>query len=399
MQSKRVAIVTQDPVNRGGVLRLTRYMYDRVLEVGAVPVLLHYASFKAWPDLSVSFANLARGKVVLSQKSHEYSFEGMDAIALGAWLPEWEPMRIASNTLWQETLKQFDAAILVTGSAHTGYPLAKSGKHFFAWLSSTVEDDRKARLASSSGLLPLVERMGLKRVQEAEREVLLAASKLYAVSHDAIRAIRSLDKSVSVALAPFPIDTEKYHPRPAPMKREPGILFVGRAGDPRKRVDLFLAALQEVSKREPELLFTGTVVSAMPIPAALRSQYSNLFDRITVLEMVSESALIDLYRSSSLFLFTSEQEGLGIAAMEAMACGTPVISTRSGGPETYIRDGKNGFLTSSNTFEISNRIYEILTGAALQEGLGKAAAETIEKEFSEHVWNERFDTMIRALGI
>jgi glycosyltransferase involved in cell wall biosynthesis len=396
MAAKRIAIVTQDPVNRGGVLRLVRYMYDRVLEVGAVPVLLHYASFKAWPDLSVSFANLARGKIVLSQKSREYAFEGMDAIAMGAWLPEWEPMRIASNALWQQTLNQFDAAILVTGSAHTGYPLVKSGKTFIAWLSSTVEDDRRARLRSSTGFTPLVERMGLKSVQAAEREVLLKTSKLCAVSEDAVRSISSLIPGLSVALYPFPINTETFYHRDRATK-EPRILFVGRAGDPRKRVDLFLAALQEVSKREPELLFTATVVSVMPIPAALRTQYSNLFERISVIERVSESELIDLYCSSSLLLLTSEQEGLGIAAMEAMACGTPVISTRSGGPETFIREGENGFLTSTNTFEMSNRIYEVLTNAALLEQLGKSAAETIETEFSEHVWNPKFDSMIADL--
>lgn len=397
---KKIAIVTQDPANRGGVLRLVRYMYDRVLEAGAAPVLLHYASFKVWPALSVSSQNTLRGKMITFPKLKQYSFEGMDAIAIGAWFPEWEPNRIASNPLWQKQLKEFDAAILVTGSAHTGLPLVESGTKYLAWVSSTVEHDRRERLAISTDLESRVERMGLSKIKRAEQEVLAHASKVLAVSNDAAKSLTQIMSSIPripIISVPFPIDTLKFNPGTRKYERSQPILFVGRAGDPRKRIGLFLGSLCEVRKLSPQLNFKAIVVSSMPISNGLKSQQRSILDRVEIISSISEQELVDLYRSASMLVVTSEQEGLGIAAMEAMACGTPVISTRCGGPETFIEDGSNGFLTSSNPNEIAGQILSLLTNEVQANTLGEQAATTIESTFSEHVWNAKFVMMIQEL--
>src|SRR5579872_3353670 len=145
----RLAIVTQDPANYGGVLRLAEYIYRRSESAGLVPTLLHYGRYAEHAELHASLANLLRGELNLTPASRSYTFRGMRAIAIGATFPEWEPSRLRSNKEWHKALAtEFDAYILVTGSAQTGLPLVECGKKFAAWASSTVEQDRRSRLGT-----------------------------------------------------------------------------------------------------------------------------------------------------------------------------------------------------------------------------------------------------------
>lgn len=321
----------------------------------------------------------------------------MSAIAIGAWFPEWEPNRIASNKLWQSQLREFDAAILVTGSAHTGFPLVEAGIKYVAWVSATVGHDRRARLIASNSLSIQIERLGLPAVLRAEHAVLANASAVLAVSLDAATAIEQVT-GVMPEVLPFPIDTSKFNPGlQTDEKKKNRILFVGRAGDPRKRIGLFLEAFAEFKRREKSVESIASVVSSMPIPKELAEQFQTTMNSVEVIERATEQELIELYRSAKAFVVTSEQEGLGIAAMEAMACGTPVISTRCGGTETFIEDQMNGFLTSSNATDIAARIHAICSDTTLRKELGDGAINTIESKFSERVWNENVLVRIEQL--
>jgi glycosyltransferase involved in cell wall biosynthesis len=47
------------------------------------------------------------------------------------------------------------------------------------------------------------------------------------------------------------------------------------------------------------------------------------------------------------FALSSDEEGLGIVILEAMACAIPVVATKCGGPDGIITDGKDGYLIPS----------------------------------------------------
>src|SRR5690349_1208065 len=104
----RVAIVTQDTCNNGGVMRLVQYIYERVKAAGCEPEIVHYAAFKKRSALSTSLMHLPKGKMILKPSSERYEFRGMRARAIGAFFPEWEPQRIAGNALWKEVLDEYD---------------------------------------------------------------------------------------------------------------------------------------------------------------------------------------------------------------------------------------------------------------------------------------------------
>ena len=382
----RLAIVTQDPANYGGVLRLAEYIYRRAEAAGLEPTLVHYGRYTEHAELHVSLANLVRGELTLTPSARDYVFRGMRARAIGARFPEWEPNRLRSNKGWRTALAHFDAAILVTGSAQTGLPLVGSGRPFVAWASSTALHDRRSRLGSA-GLKTAIERLGMNSILRAEQQVLHSASRLLAVSEDAARHLAAVAEK-EVEVWPYPVDTSKFVPSEG--GRECRFLFVGRANDPRKRVELFLAACEELQRMRPDLAFEATVVSVdLPIRA-------NPGFTLQHVARAGQGELIALYQTSTALLVTSEQEGLGIAAMEAMACGLPVISTRCGGPETFLEDGKNGFLVSDAVPEIAQRMIELANNTGLRREFGLRARERIDNDFSERMWNPRFEALLSA---
>ncbi len=394
--ARRLAIVTQDPANFGGVLRLAAYIYRRSEAVGMEPTLLHYGRFEEHAELHASLANLLRGEINVRPTTKLYSFLGMRARAIGAYFPEWEPNRLAANRLWRSMLNSFNAFILVTGSAQTGLPLAECNKQFAAWVSSSVEMDRSARLAAGS-FGNFIERLGLPAIRRAEQETLQAAHRLMAVSDDAAHHIQPLSGK-PVDTWPYPVDTERFT---TGEKARSGaslphrFLFVGRANDPRKRLNLFLRACEAVLRTHPELTFEATIVSR-ELNLPMRCEFA-----IQHVASASEERLVELYQSSTALVMTSEQEGLGIAAMEAMACGLPVISTRCGGPEMFIDGGANGFLVKNeaminNAELIARHMAELAEDSELRRTLGNAARETILNRFSEEVWNPRFEALLRA---
>jgi len=59
----------------------------------------------------------------------------------------------------------------------------------------------------------------------------------------------------------------------------------------------------------------------------------------------------DIYTQCDVWLSTSRSEGFNLTAMEAMACRTPVVSTRTGWPEEVINDGLNGYLVDIDDVE------------------------------------------------
>jgi N-acetyl-alpha-D-glucosaminyl L-malate synthase BshA len=83
----------------------------------------------------------------------------------------------------------------------------------------------------------------------------------------------------------------------------------------------------------------------------------------------------DLLRASDLFLLPSETESFGLAALEAMACGVPVIATRTGGIAEVVVDGETGYLNPVGAVaEMTERAVGLLTDAATHRRLRDAAA-------------------------
>jgi len=394
--SPRIALVTQDTVHVGGVIRLVRYFYNRCEALGYQPEVLHYASFKKRPHLSVSLANIPKSKLSQSIGSEKYQFEGMRARAIGAYFPEWEPNRISLNHRWKRELAEFDGFFLITGSAHVGLPLVKARVPFSAWISATVADDRRARLNEATSLEERLEKLSLGAIHRAEKIVLRKAERVLAVSDDTKEGLLELLPTLAVDVFPFPINTEFFSPGERSYDLvKPRIVFVGRAADPRKNISLFFEAIRKLKANESFLPLSITVVSSLELSNEIRSKYEDVIPHVEFVSRISDEHLVHIYRSATALVVTSDQEGLHIGALEAMACGTPVIATRCGGPEMFINESC-GFLTSFSAEEIAERIAAIAKNEELFERMGRTSCEVVQRRFSEAVWNEKFDALIQT---
>ena len=161
------------------------------------------------------------------------------------------------------------------------------------------------------------------------------------VSRDRISVIRS------------GIDTQRFQPRDRSAARRslgisddtPLLLFVGNL-EPRKRVDALLRAMPRVRERVPSarLLVVGSGKSA-----GAADQTASLLQLTADLDLqqavrfvgtVDDRQLLDCYEAADVFALPSSSEAQGIVALEAMACGLPVVATAVGGLLGTIRDGE-----------------------------------------------------------
>ena len=140
----------------------------------------------------------------------------------------------------------------------------------------------------------------------------------------------------NVDIVPNGIDHRQFHAQTRGKQSHPTVGFLFHE-TPMKGMDVALAALNKLRLRFPELHVlcfgskgpsTGLVID----------------DRIDIHENPPQDRIREIYAQCDVWLTASRSEGFNLPAMEAMACRTPVVSTRTGWPEESIRDGQNGFL-------------------------------------------------------
>ena len=94
----------------------------------------------------------------------------------------------------------------------------------------------------------------------------------------------------------------------------------------------------------------------------------------------------DIYAIADLFLLPSEYESFGLSALEAMAAGSPVVATNTGGIPEIVVDGVNGFLSEIGDVEsMSRQAISLLSNPILLKQFGKAAKEQANKFDIENI--------------
>ena len=125
----------------------------------------------------------------------------------------------------------------------------------------------------------------------------------------------------------------------------PIVGFVGRI-EPRKAPLELLRAFERVLERVPEarlaLVGADELAVSRDYARAVSSLAASLGDRVLLLGRVPDAS--GLMAWFDVFCMPSNEEALGVVAIEALAAGTPVVATDSGGPREFVVDGLNGAL-------------------------------------------------------
>jgi N-acetyl-alpha-D-glucosaminyl L-malate synthase BshA len=86
---------------------------------------------------------------------------------------------------------------------------------------------------------------------------------------------------------------------------------------------------------------------------------------------------------SDLFLLTSEMESFGLAVLEAMSCGLPVVATRVGGLPEVVSNGESGYLEEPGELAVmADRVLKILSDRSLAERMGREGCRLAREKFS-----------------
>jgi glycosyltransferase involved in cell wall biosynthesis len=110
----------------------------------------------------------------------------------------------------------------------------------------------------------------------------------------------------------------------------------------------------------------------------------------------SRQELNQILNQTRIFLHTSWNEGFGLPPAEAMACGCPVVATRSGGPADYVREGVNGWWAEPQN---PQALAEVLRGALASPDLERRSAEAV-RAVADRRWEtvaEDWVSLVRTL--
>jgi len=229
---------------------------------------------------------------------------------------------------------------------------------------------------------------------EGEREVIEIADKLVAATEDEKKQLtnRYSAPAGKIAVIPPGVDITRFYPIPADEAKEfigiprdeRMLLFVGRI-EPLKGIDILIRAIAQLRHADvlsecPHYLY---IIGGEPEPGSKdmnkeMRRLQNLCQELGVGDLViflgkrDQDTLQYYYSAAEIVVMPSHYESFGMVALEAMACGTPVIATQVGGLQHLVQNEKTGFTIPNDNVEIlEERLTQLICKKELREEMSR----------------------------
>ncbi len=228
-----------------------------------------------------------------------------------------------------------------------------------------------------------------------EKQVLRRADRIIAATIAEVTQLRFLYKAPANKMVVIPpgVDVSHFYPIPGDEAKmyvglkpdDRMVLFVGRI-EPLKGVDTLIQAmscLQLKDGHKVHLAIIGGDPSASPQEMSVEmARLQKLCDDLCIGQLVvflgkrDQDRLPYYYSAAELLVMPSHYESFGMVALEAMACGTPVIASEVGGLAYLVRDGETGFTVPDQEPELlSEKINWLLDDRELHRTMSERAVE------------------------
>ncbi|SFP42605.1 N-acetyl-alpha-D-glucosaminyl L-malate synthase BshA [Salibacterium halotolerans] len=136
-----------------------------------------------------------------------------------------------------------------------------------------------------------------------------------------------------------------------------------------------------------------------PEKRAACQEAENLGIEDRVMFLGSQKQVVDFLNISDVMLLLSEKESFGLAALEAMACGVPVVGTDAGGIPEVIADGKTGFITPVGEPEKAGAAgAKLLEDASLYAGMSQSGKQRAAEVFGSESIVRQYETLYEEIG-
>jgi D-inositol-3-phosphate glycosyltransferase len=230
--------------------------------------------------------------------------------------------------------------------------------------------------------------------KRGEARVIRAADRIIApteIERGQLLELYGADAS-NIFVAPPGVDLERFRPgdRDAARRRfgftdDPLVVFVGRL-QPFKGTGVAVDALARLRRMVPDAQL-AIVGGDSPrgsrgerVRLRLQALRLGVSDRLRFLEPVTHDELPDLYRAADVVVVPSASESFGLVALEAEACGTPVVATAVGGLRLTVRDSETGYLVDRRDPQaFAAALSRILSDPSARARLGANAVRLAHK--------------------
>jgi len=233
---------------------------------------------------------------------------------------------------------------------------------------------------------------------EGERSVIAGADRIIAATIAERAQLEWLYKADAhkIAVIPPGVDISRFYPIPADEAKQcigvpPEkclLLYVGRI-EPLKGVDTLMRAMANLRKRDacPTRPVCLSIIGGEPDASArmMNAEMARLQalctqmgmdDVVVFLGKRGQDTLPYYYSAAETVVVPSHYESFGMVALEAMACGTPVVASQVGGLAFLIQDGATGYHVPDGDPEaLAARLAQLLGDAQLRRTMGRQAAE------------------------
>lgn len=304
------------------------------------------------------------------------------------------------------------------GGSH--YPLIHTNYWLSAWAGLQLKQQSNVQLVHTyhsfgvvkyqTGSLPSCAELRL----QTEREILERADCVVATSPQEEQLLRSrISTQGRVQVIPGGADLTTFHELPKGEARSALgldaqaqiVLYVGRF-DPRGGLETLVqsfAQLSQVSASPMQLLIVG---DSDATPEAMREQIrlKALVDRLGIAEAVvfvgsvGHDALPQYYTAADVCAIPSYDEPFGLVAIEAMACGTPVVASAVGGLRFTVLPEETGLLVPpQDAAALAAGINRIFSDEVWSQKIRKQASERVQQNFSWAATAARLSDLYRRL--
>ena len=163
-------------------------------------------------------------------------------------------------------------------------------------------------------------------------------------------------------------------------------LYVGRLHK-EKRLDLIIRSFATLAKEfaNSHLLIVGSDQDGSGEEARVLARQLGVSTQVHFTGLLTGPEVVQAYSEADMLLLVSHRENFGMAAVEAMAMGLPVILAREVGIAAGVEKAKAGMVVNANPIEIGNAWRLLLSNQELREEMGKNGENLVRKQFASEI--------------